>query len=411
MEKLAVNNLVVVLRGKLKMERVLLIRKMSAQIRKLGESKGPDAEKRKQKGARWEDQVKYLRKVDLTAVARQALGGEEPWQNVLVRNDSTPEERAVARLIGRPRVQQLVNKFRTENEDWKEWLPKVYEAWEKRKEKQFVVPRGEESGAPRTGPLATSTPQVPRKVVRKAGKKMAPVAPSGDSESVAEEETTKPGAAEAPSTDTPRPLAKKKKVLAKTAKAKPAAKGSKGTTKESQSPGTEPKGLPVQSSGDAEKATTNAVQTKEAEEPPPRKFAAGDPFFWQGEKTDPREAGSPPPAKQRAPPFRERPLPYQSRSFSGPAGPIRKERRRSEFRPVAGCKNWPSPADPRKKQGRRSDFMPSAGSARPSPAAKQATPASAKKGSEDTDLHPSWAAKRQAQKVLVPFQGKKTTFS
>lgn len=409
MEKLAVNNLVVILRRKLKMERVLLIRKMSAQIRKLGESKGPDAEKRKQKGARWEDQVKYLRRVDLTAVARQALGGEEPWQNVLVR-DSTPEERAVARLIGRPKVQQLVNQFRKENEDWKEWLPKVYEAWEKRKEKQFVVPRGEEPKEPRTGPLATSTPQVPRKVVRKAGKKTAPVAPSGDGESVAKEETTKPEAAEAPSTGTPRTLVKKKKVLTKTAKAKVTPKGSKGTAKESQSPGAEPKGLPVQSPGDAEKATTNAVPTKEAEEPPPRKFAAGDPFFWQGETADPDSAGSPPPMKQRVPPFRERPLPYQSRSFSGPAGPPRKERRRSEFRPGAGGNHWQSPADPR-KQGRRSDFRPSAGSARQSPSAKQATPASAKKGSEDTDLHPSWAAKRQAQKVLVPFQGKKTTFS
>lgn len=406
MEKLAVNNLVVILRRKLKMERVLLVRKMMGQIKKLGEAKGPDAEKRKQKGARWNDQVKYLKKVDLTTVARQALAAEEPWQNVLVRKDSTPEQRAVARLVGRPTVQQIVNQFRKENEDWKEWLPKVYEAWEARKQNMFVVPRKKEKpGEPHTGPLATSTPQVKRKGAGKAGKKTAPVAPSGDGESAAKEETT-PGAAEAPSTGAPRPLAKKKVLAKKTAKANVTAKGSKGTAKESQSPGGEPKGLPVQSSGDAEKAATNASPTKEAEEPPPRKFAAGDPFFCQGDKAEPGAPGSPPPKKQRLTPFRERPFSNQSRSFSGPpGGPNRKERRRSEFRPGAGAgNNW--------KQGRRSEgFRPGAGNARPSPAAKRATPPSAKKGPKNTELHPSWAAKRQTQKALVPFQGKKTTFS
>lgn len=408
MEKIAVNNLVVTIRQKLKVERFLLIRKMYGQIKKMAEFKGLDAEKRKQKAARWEDQVKYLKRVDLTTVARQALAGEEPWQNVLVRKDSTPEQRAVARLIGRPTVQQIVNQFRKENEDWKEWLPKVYEAWEKRKAKQSVLPRKQEKqeGEPRTGPLATSTPQVKRKAVGKAGKKTAPPAtPLGDGESAAKEETTS-GAAEAPSTGAPRPLAKKKVLVKKTGKANVTAKGIKETAKKSQLPGKKPKGVPTQSSGDAEEATTSASPTKGAEEPPPRKFAAGDPFFWQGDKADPGPAGSPPPRKQRPPSFRERPFPYQSRSFGGPpSGPNRKERRRSEFRPGAGPGNnsW--------KQGRRSDFGPRAVNARQSPAAMQATPPSAKKDPKETELHPSWVAKRQTPKALVPFQGKKTTFS
>lgn len=85
MEKVAVNNLVLILRRKLKTERVLLIRKMMGQIKKLVEAKGPHVEKRKQKGERWNNQVKFLKKVDLAVVARQALAAEEPWQNVLVR--------------------------------------------------------------------------------------------------------------------------------------------------------------------------------------------------------------------------------------------------------------------------------------------------------------------------------------
>ncbi|XP_077555515.1 uncharacterized protein LOC144169936 isoform X2 [Haemaphysalis longicornis] len=404
MEKVAVNNLVLNLRRRLKTERVLLIRKMMGQIKKLGEAKGPHAERKKQKGERWNNQVKFLKKVDLLIVARQALAAEEPWQNVLVRKDSTPEQRAVARLVGRPTVHKIIDQFRKENEDWKEWLPKVYEAWEKRK---LAVPRKKEKPeGPHTGPLATSTPQVKRKVLGKAGQKKGPVASSDKGESAAKGDTT-PGAAEAPSTGAPRPLAKKKVLVKKTGKANVTAKGSTGTAKESQSPGGKPKGLPVQSSGDAEKAVTNAAaQTKEAEEPPPRKFAAGDPFFCHGDKADPGPAGSPPPKKQRPPAFRERPFPNQSRSFGGPpGGPNRKERRNSEFRPGAGAGNsW--------KQGRRSEgFRPGAGNARQSPAAKRATPPSAKKGPEDTDLHPSWAAKRQSQKALVPFQGKKTTFS
>ncbi|KAL1477351.1 hypothetical protein MTO96_035802 [Rhipicephalus appendiculatus] len=284
MEKIAVNNLVVVLRGLLKTERVFLIKKMTSQIRKLQDSKGPDAEKRIQKAARWRDQVNYLKKVDLTTVARQALAAEEPWKNVLVRSDATPEQRALARLADRPRVQKVIEEFRSANADWKDWLPK------------------------------------------KAGEK---------------------------------------------------------TAKETSV--TQSSGVPVQSPDRVQKLFMKmAAEEEPDEELPPRKFAAGDPFFWPAGKTgsDDDEDGA------RRPPFnpsKKQRLPPPQRGLGETAG---------------------------KRQHSAVFSHPSAKSGPPQ-AFRKAPPSTGNQPSSESsaNLHPSWAAKRQAQKAVVPFQGKKITFS
>ncbi|KAL3226589.1 hypothetical protein MRX96_048951 [Rhipicephalus microplus] len=61
-----------------------------------------------------------------------------------------------------------------------------------------------------------------------------------------------------------------------------------------------------------------------------------------------------------------------------------------------------------KRQHRTAFSRPSAKSGPPQ-AFRKAPPAASNQPS--SDLHPSWAAKRQAQKAVVPFQGKKITFS
>uniref|UniRef100_A0A224YVX8 Uncharacterized protein n=1 Tax=Rhipicephalus zambeziensis TaxID=60191 RepID=A0A224YVX8_9ACAR len=293
MEKIAVNNLVVVLRGLLKTERVFLIKKMTSQIRKLQDSKGPDAEKRIQKAARWRDQVNYLKKVDLTTVARQALAAEEPWKNVLVRSDATPEQRALARLADRQRVQKLIEEFRSANADWKDWLPKVYDAWEKRKKKCFVVsgeleapPLNETEEECENGifPEGRNTARMPMK--SKAAFKGVKVISSC---------TSKPEV--------------KKTVLQKA--------GEK-TAKETSV--TQSSGVPLQRPDRVQKLFMKmAAEEEPDEESPPRKFAAGDPFFWPAGKTgsdddedDARRPAVNPSKKQRLPP--------PQRSFGETAG-------------------------------------------------------------------------------------------
>lgn len=367
MEKVAVNNLVVVLRRLLKTERVFLIRKMTSEIRKLENSKGPDADKRRQKGARWKDQVNYLKKVDLTTIAREALAAEEPWKNVLVRSDSTPEERAMARLVDRPGVQKVIQEFRSANTDWKEWLPKIYDAWEKRKEKCFLfqseletpvtpsVTEAEEECEKNFEPEDRSTAEPPMRT--KAVPKGAKVVSTGAS---------KPEL--------------KKKVLKEA-----------GKIMSKETPDKQSKGLPVQSPDRVQKLFIKMAAEKESdEELPPRKFAAGDPFFWPAEKTGSDDEGKKedsqklpfsPSTKQRLPPWRS--------SFGKTAALTGKHRHSTAFSPAAG--NSGRPQVLRK--------APVSTGKRPSDSLKE------------LDLHPSWAAKRQAQKAVVPFQGKKITFS
>lgn len=361
------NNLVVVLRRLLKTERVFLIRKMTSEIRKLENSKGPDADKRKQKGARWKDQVNYLKKVDLTTIARQALAAEEPWKNVLVRSDSTPEERAMARLVDRPGVQKVIHEFRSANTDWKEWLPKIYDAWEKRKEMCFLP--SSELGTP-------FTPSVTE----------------------AEEECEKNFEPEDRHTAEPprrtKPVPRGTKVVS-TAASKPELKKevSQGAGKimSKETPDKQSKGLPVQSPDRVQKLFIKMAAKKESDdESPPRKFAAGDPFFWPAEKTGSDDEGKnedtqklpfDPRAKQRLPP--------RQSSFGKTAAPAGKRQHSTAFGPAAGNSERPQ-------------------AFRKAPVLTGKRPSDS---SRELDLHPSWAAKRQAQKAVVPFQGKKITFS
>lgn len=354
MEKIAVNNLVVVLRGLLKTERVFLIKKMTSQIRKLQDSKGPDAEKRIQKAARWKDQVNYLKKVDLITVARQALAAEEPWKNVLVRSDATPEQRALARLADRPKVQKVIEEFRSANADWKDWLPKVYDAWEKRKQKRFAVSgeletqpvnQAEEKCENRILPEGKNTVKMPIK--SKSVFKGAKVISSGASKAEV-----------------------KKTVLQK---------AGEETAKETSI--TQSSSGPVQSPDRVQKLFMKMAADEEPdEESPPRKFAAGDPFFWPAEKTgsDDEEGNT------QRPPFNS----SKKQRFPPP---------RRNFGEIAG-----------KRQHRTAFSHPSAKSGPPQ-AFRKAPPSASNQPS--SDLHPSWAAKRQAQKAVVPFQGKKITFS
>lgn len=354
------NNLVVVLRGLLKTERVFLIKKMTSQIKKLQDSKGPDAEKRIQKAARWKDQVNYLKKVDLTTVARQALAAEEPWKNVLVWADSTPEERALARLADRPRVQKVIEEFRSANADWKEWLPKVYDAWEKRKKKRFAV-----SGELETPPV-NETKEVCENDFLPDGRNNAKM-PTKSKAAFKGVRVISSGAS--------------KPEVKKTALQKAGEKTAKETSI------TQSTGVPVQSPDRVQKLFIKMAAEEEPDkELPPRKFAAGDPFFWPAGKTgsDDEEGDAGRPRRPPSNPGKKQSLPPPQRSFGETAG---------------------------KHQHSAAFSRPSAKSGPPQ-ALRKAPPSTGNQPSlESSDLHPSWAAKRQAQKAVVPFQGKKITFS
>uniref|UniRef100_A0A023FFN7 Uncharacterized protein n=1 Tax=Amblyomma cajennense TaxID=34607 RepID=A0A023FFN7_AMBCJ len=181
MEKIAVNNLVLTLSKMLKGERFIVFRKMKSQRQKLENCKGPDAEKKKLKANRLREQATYLMKVDLKSVALRAFAAEEPWQNALVRSDSTEEERIEARLIGRPRIQEVITEFRTVNPDWKDWVPKLLEEWEERKEKckgrirvEVPVVSGV-SEEPATAPVTAPKTEV-KKVIPKGSKTLSSAA-------------------------------------------------------------------------------------------------------------------------------------------------------------------------------------------------------------------------------------------
>ncbi|XP_050046091.1 serum response factor-binding protein 1 isoform X1 [Dermacentor andersoni] len=367
MEKVAVNNLVVVLRRLLKTERVFLIRKMTSEIRKLENSKGPDAHKRRQKGVRWKDQVNYLKKVDLTTIARQALAAEEPWKNVLVRSDSTPEERAMARLIDRPGVQKVIQEFRGANTDWKEWLPKIYDAWDKRKEKCFLF----------SNELETPVTQSVIEAEEECEKHFEPE----DRNTIKPPMRTKavPQGAKVVSTCASKPELKKKVLQG----------GGKIMSKET--PDEQSKGLPVQSPDRVQKLFIKMAAEKVSnKESLPRKFAAGDPFFWPAEKTG-RDDDAKDEHAQKSPfsPSTKQGLPPRSSSFGKTSPPTGRHQHSTAF----------SPADGNSGQPQAFRKAPVSTGKRPSDRLKE------------LDLHPSWAAKRQAQKAVVPFQGKKITFS
>lgn len=358
MEKVAVNNLVVVLRRLLKTERVFQIKKMTSEIKKLENSKGPNAEKRRQKAARWKDQVKYLKKVDLTTVARRALAAEEPWKSVLVRSDATPEERALARLVDRPRVQKEIEEFRNANTDWREWLPKIYDAWEKRREERFVVSRSE----------------IPVTPSLNEAKEECKVRPSPDGENTAERpvktKAVPKGARLVPTSSSK--LEVKKKALLEA-----------GEMMAKEAPDKQVPSVPDHSPDRVQKLFMKmAAEEEPDEESSPRKFAAGDPFFWPAVKTSSDDEGG----NTERPSFTssvKKRLPLPQRSFGKTGG----------------------------KHRHSTAFSPAAAKSASSQAFRKAPQSTGKLPSENSDLHPSWIAKRQAQKAVVPFQGKKITFS
>ncbi|KAK8759564.1 hypothetical protein V5799_002803 [Amblyomma americanum] len=418
MEKIAVNNLVLTLSKMLKGERFIVFRKLKSQRQKLENCKGPEAEKKKLKANRLREQASYLMKVDLKSVALQAFAAEEPWQNALVRSDSTDQERIEARLIGRPRIQEIITEFRSVNPDWKEWVPKLLEEWQERKEKckgkirvEVPVVSGvseEPVTAPATAPKTEVQKLIPKgsKTASSAAKPplQKKIAPAGskttltdDVKPLIKEEVVPAGANAAPK-DTSK-LQVMGKILYEGGEIK--AEAGKWLSEEGKPSDVQPERLPVQSPGSMQAAVTEAEKAKEAEkELPPRKFAAGDPFFWPSERTGSDDGdedagpGRPPfscPTKQRLPPSHGGPPPR--RSFTKSAAPAFKRQHSMAF--------GPGPDNRRRPQGFRNASLSAGKRPRDTP----------KDISEDSDLHPSWAAKRRAQKAVVAFQGKKLTFS
>lgn len=353
-------------------------------------------------------------KADLRSLALQAFASEEPWQNALVRSDSTDQERVEARLIGRPRIQEVITEFRSVNPDWKEWVPKLLKDWEERKEMHKpwikvetpVVSHVPEEPAivtapkpqikkvvPRGSKAPSSTVKMPLK--EKVGVASSKTVPTDDAKPLIEKEVVPDGSNPAPR-DTSQPQVIKK-ILRGAGETKAKAGGQ--LPKESKPSDVQPKSFPVQSQGSVEEALTEAEAKKAEKELPPRKFAAGDPFFWPSERTGSDDGGGdagpgrPPlssPEKQWLPASRGGPPPR--RSFAKNAVPPFKRQHSMAFGPAADSRGQP--------QGFKNHF--SAGKyMRHTPEDK----------SEDSDLHPSWAAKRQAQKAVVPFQGKKVIFN
>nr|XP_037290383.1 uncharacterized protein LOC119185485 isoform X2 [Rhipicephalus microplus] len=296
-----------------------------------------------------------FQKVDLITVARQALAAEEPWKNVLVRSDATPEQRALARLADRPKVQKVIEEFRSANADWKDWLPKVYDAWEKRKQKRFDV-----SGELETQPVNQAEEKCENRILPEGCKNTVKM-PIKSKSVFKGAKVISSGASKAEV---------KKTVLQK---------AGEETAKETSI--TQSSRDPVQSPDRVQKLFMKMAADEEPdEESPPRKFAAGDPFFWPAEKTGSDDE--------------------ESNTQSSPFNSSKKQRfppPRRNFGEIAG-----------KRQHRTGFSRPSAKSGPPQ-AFRKAPPSASNQPS--SDLHPSWAAKRQAQKAVVPFQGKKITFS
>lgn len=384
-------------------------------------------------------------KADLKSVALQAFAAEEPWQNVLVRSNSTEQERVEARLIGRPRIQEVITEFRSVNPDWKEWVPKLLDAWEERKEKhkprvkveipvvsgvseelatatanapkpqvkKKLVPKGNKT------PSSTVKPPLQKKVTTATSEVASPkpplkkkvtvasfkTAPMGNAKPLIKKEVVPAGSKAAPK-DTSQPQVMK--ILHGGGQTKAKAGGQ--LSKEGKPSDVQPKSLPVQSRGSTQEAVTEAAEAKEAEkalhcteaekELPPRKFAAGDPFFWPSERTGsddggedagPRRTPLSSPMKQRLLPSRGGPPPR--RSFAKSTASSFKRQHSVAFSPGADNRGRP--------QGFKKTRLSAGKHTRDTP----------KDILEDSDLHPSWTAKRQARKAVVPFQGKKVTFS
>lgn len=164
MEKLEINNEILMLRRELKMARVKIVLRLINQVKKLRQAKGTDEAraKKEQKADRWMQQRKILQKVSLSALARKAMVSEKCWQKVLSEPGATLEERAEARLLGFKPVQQFISAFREKHPEWRSWVPQLVSMWDEKKARQSRAKAPGPTGANATqlGDVKLNEPQV-----------------------------------------------------------------------------------------------------------------------------------------------------------------------------------------------------------------------------------------------------------
>lgn len=136
MDKQDINNEIVRLRSALKKCRVRTIRKMLAQIRNFRQAKGTEEQRKKnlQKAERWYQQVRHLKKVDLSAIAKEAFISEACWSSVISDANTSLERRAEARLINEKSARNIMTDFRKRNPTWMSWVPQIVEMWDRRQQ-------------------------------------------------------------------------------------------------------------------------------------------------------------------------------------------------------------------------------------------------------------------------------------
>ncbi|KAG8237097.1 hypothetical protein J437_LFUL017375 [Ladona fulva] len=123
-DKLTLNNEIVLMRKVVRQARVHVIAKLIREIKKLRASKGDDALKAKcnRKAERKVEVLMVLKKLKPDVVSKFALKNTENAAEKIADPNTEIEERALFRLISSKVLAERVNQFRSKYPDWKEFI-------------------------------------------------------------------------------------------------------------------------------------------------------------------------------------------------------------------------------------------------------------------------------------------------
>ncbi|XP_067137252.1 serum response factor-binding protein 1-like [Centruroides vittatus] len=133
MDKMKINDQMILMRKSMKAAKIYSIRKILKQIKLLQKKTNKEKnEKIQRKIDRLRKEVDITRKLDVDKVSNVALKEEKEWNKILIQKDTSIEERTLARLISHKKVQEKIAQFRSENPELQTLLPSVLKKWEKR---------------------------------------------------------------------------------------------------------------------------------------------------------------------------------------------------------------------------------------------------------------------------------------
>ncbi|KAG8186384.1 hypothetical protein JTE90_026802 [Oedothorax gibbosus] len=134
MEKVTINNEVVLMRKFVKQAKIRAINGYTKEIRKLQNRKGSEdaTSKFKRKAERLLAKVAILRKIHPDAVSRKALAKEKDWQAVLKEKNIPLEDQCYAMLANYAAVQSEVERFHKKYWDLVPKMPTFFKDWEEK---------------------------------------------------------------------------------------------------------------------------------------------------------------------------------------------------------------------------------------------------------------------------------------